>query len=24
MPSREWYQARAQFAVMFGDRMKAA
>jgi putative transposase len=24
MPAREWYSARAQFAVMFGDRMKAA
>jgi putative transposase len=24
MPAREWYAARAQFAVMFADRMKAA
>ena len=24
MPAREWYAAKAQFAVMFGDRMKAA
>jgi putative transposase len=24
MPPREWYAARAQFAVMFADRMKAA
>lgn len=24
MPAREWYAARAQFAVLFADRMKAA